>query len=62
MADGEGGGGGGVASVAIVVLVLLALIAGGFMLFGRGSFSPTHAVSANISTPAGPISGTATGR
>jgi hypothetical protein len=62
MADDSGGGGsGGVAAVAIVVIVILAVLAGGYMMFGRGSFSPTHSVSAVVSTPAGNVTGNATG-
>lgn len=69
MADGEGnttsgggGGTGGVAAVAIVVLVALAILAGGYMLLGQGHMaSPTHAVTASIQTPLGPVSGKASG-
>jgi len=65
MADGgsnSGGGSGGVAAVAIVVLVVLAVLAGGYMLLGQGRIaSPTHAITASVQTPAGAISGKASG-
>ena len=67
MADGTsssgGGGGGSVAIVAIVVIVVLAVLAGGYMVFGRGGASaPAHSVSAAVSTPAGDVSGKASGQ
>lgn len=62
MADGNSSGGGSVAMVAIVVIVVLAILAGGYMLFGRGGASaPAHSVSAAVSTPAGDVSGKASG-
>ncbi len=66
MADGNSssgsGGGGSVAIVAIVVIVVLAVLAGGYMMFGRGgAASPAHSVTAAVSTPAGNITGQASG-
>ncbi|MBV9512316.1 MAG: hypothetical protein JO303_18755 [Caulobacteraceae bacterium] len=62
MADSNSGGSGGVAAVAIVVVVVLAILAGGYLLLGRGGLGTGHSMTANISTPAGPISGTATSK
>ena len=66
MADGNSGGGSGgggsVAIVAIVVIVVLAVLAGGYMMFGRGgAANPGHSVTAAVSTPAGDVSGKASG-
>jgi hypothetical protein len=61
MADGNSSGTNGVAMVAIVVIVILAVLAGGYLLLGRGSLAPTHSISGTISTPSGPVSGSASG-
>jgi len=60
MAGSTSGGSGGVAVVAIVVIVVLAILAGGYVLLGRGGMGGGHTTSISASTPAGPISGTAT--
>jgi hypothetical protein len=56
MAGSGSSGAGGVAAVAIVVLVVLA---GGYLLLGRGALGG-HTTSVSLSTPAGPVSGTTT--
>jgi hypothetical protein len=58
MAGGGQSGSGGVAAVAIVVIVVLALLAGGYLLLNRGALGG-HTTSVSLSTPAGPVSGTA---
>ena len=60
MADSGSSGTGGVAAVAIVVLVVLALLAGAYLVLGHGSLGGGHTTTASLSTPAGPVSGTAT--
>ena len=59
MAGNTSGGSGGIAAVAIVVIVVLAILAGGYVLLGHG-FGGGHTTSISASTPAGPVSGTAT--
>jgi hypothetical protein len=41
---------------------MLALLAGAYLVLGHGSFGGTHTTAASLSTPAGPVSGTATTR